>query len=111
MAIQNKTRDLIAIAIGILLFLICGRYRGPLEVAVHSYGSNLTFSFIAYYLFRLSRIKGTDRKQICALFAALLVTASELAQLIGWYSGIFDPLDFLFNLIGVTLAWAIDIPG
>jgi hypothetical protein len=103
-----KKLCLIVIAFGVIAFVLCGRYTGPLESGVHSYGSNVTFSFIAYFLFRLSKLWRVQFKLYSALYALLIVTASEFAQKFGFYSGVYDPLDLIYNFLGIVFAVALD---
>lgn len=105
----QKTKKLICIAIGVAGLLFCGQYAGPGAGFLHSHGANVTFSFGAYFILSLCRLPLIERKPINAAYTFLGVSVQEVAQGLELYPGIFDPLDFLANAVGVCCAWVADV--
>ncbi|MBK6766768.1 MAG: hypothetical protein IPG71_10755 [bacterium] len=93
---------------GALLLAAGGRYHGPGEILVHSYVSNIAFSFAAYFLIFLARIRVIERRWRAAGVALSVAMISELLQGIRLLDGVFDPWDFAANGLGVALALVTD---
>ena len=92
------------IGLGIAGLLLSRHYSGPGADYFHSYGANLTFSFASYFLLRLLDLPPKGNRYAAAAYSLLGVSLQEIAQALGFYPGVFDPLDFLFNAAGVSLA-------
>ncbi|MBU0692150.1 hypothetical protein KKC97_06675 [bacterium] len=104
-----KLRRVILALIGTALLVGLNHYTGTGREFAHSYGSNISFSFAAYFLLQLSRLPISENRVWVFILAFVLVSLSEFAQLYGFYSGIFDVWDFLFNGIGIVLALLTDL--
>ena len=105
----EKIRNLLLTGIGVGGLLFCRHYYGPMGDIFHSYGANITFSFGAYFIFKFFRLPPTDKKYMNAAYTLSGVSATEIAQGIGFYRGTYDPLDFFVNAAGIALALGIDI--
>ena len=97
------------VLIGALGLILGGRYSGPAEILVHSYGSNIAFSFAAYFLFQLTRFRNAERISWTIGIVFVCVSLSEIAQYLGYYSGVYDPWDFFSNAVGIAIALIIDL--
>jgi hypothetical protein len=109
MAASQKTRRLICIAISVAGLLFSRHYSGPAAEILHSHGANVTFSFGMYFILGLCKLPLIERKSINAAYALLGVSVQEGAQALNLYPGVFDPLDFLANAVGICAAWMIDV--
>ncbi|MBK8127354.1 MAG: hypothetical protein IPK53_00035 [bacterium] len=94
--------------LGALLLSLGSRYRGPGEILVHSYGSNIAFSFAAYFLVMLSRVRALERIGIAATVVAVGVSLTEIAQKLKYLDGVFDSWDLAANFVGIGLAIVVD---
>jgi len=108
MVMTEKTRNVLFILLGVTGLLGVQFYRGPFEILIHSHGANLTFSFGAYFLLKFLKLPLNDQKVITGAYTFLGVSAQEVAQGVGRYPGIFDPLDFLANALGICLGILVD---
>ena len=59
---------------------------------------------LSLFGFRLPRLGGDATVAVIALVG---VFAQEIVQGLGLYPGTFGPLDFLFDALGVVLAWGL----
>ena len=50
---RAKTRNVCFALLGVAVLVAEGRYSGPYEQAVHSYGGNVAASFAVYYVISL----------------------------------------------------------
>jgi len=104
---HDKLRNLAGVALGVLGLLLCRHYTGPGAALLHAHGANLTFSFGAFYILKLTRLPRVERGRVCAAYALTGVCAQEIAQGLSLYPGVFDPLDFVANAAGIALAWTL----
>jgi hypothetical protein len=106
---HSKARNLIFVGIGIIGLLFSRHYSGPFENMISSFGANITFSFGAYFILKLSKLRLFNNKFINGGVIFLGVSLQEIAQGLHVCSGTYDPLDFLFNTIGISIAIFIDM--
>jgi hypothetical protein len=93
---------------GALVLGISGSYSGPGEILTRSYGSNVAFSFSAYFLVLLTRIRVLEFRWRATGVALAVATLSEILQGTRHLEGVFDPWDFAANAAGVALALITD---
>lgn len=101
-----KTRNLIFAAIG-LTSLLSKYYSGPLKTFIVKFGASIAFPFGLYFLLQFFRLPKIENKIVNAAYAFGLVTILEILQAMGLF-GVFDWSDFIFYIIGVAIAMAID---
>ena len=97
------------VLLGVAGLLLKPRYSGPLADAVHRYARNLSVSFAVYFIFASSRLGRRFGKAATTVAALLVVQFFEATNGFGVMANVFDPLDFVANLAGVSLALAIDV--
>jgi hypothetical protein len=108
---SERARTVLFEGIGIAGLLFSRFYAGQGQEFFRSFGGNLFFSFGAYFFMKFARLPPRDFPYVAAAYTLLGVFAQEAAQGMGLYPGWFDPLDFLFNGLGVGLALALDWLG
>jgi hypothetical protein len=96
------------VLIGVLVLILGGQYSGPAETLVHSYGSNIAFSFAAYFLFQLTKWRIAERRSWAVGVIFIGDSLQEIAQGLGFMTGVFDPWDFFANAVGIAIAFAVD---
>ena len=104
---QERTRNVVLIGVGVAGLLLSRHATGPLADFAQRHGANLSFSFAAFFLVRFFPLPGNRRSWVTALYTLAGVWAQELAQHLGLYAGTFDPRDFLFDALGVLIAWGV----
>ena len=109
MKLSLKSRRLVLALIGVALLVGFNHYTGAGREFVHSYGSNISFSFAVYFWLQLSQLPFAENRLWIFVLAFAVVSLSEFAQLFGFYSGVFDVWDFLFNGVGIIIALLIDL--
>jgi hypothetical protein len=92
---------------GVVGLLLSRHAIGPFTDLAHRHGANLSFSFAAFFLLRMFPLPGNTHSWATALYTLAALSAQELAQRLGLHPGTFDPRDFLFDAIGVLVAWAV----
>lgn len=109
MTTSRKRFALVMIAVGIAGLLASRHFDGPGKEFLRAHGANLTFSFAAVSLISLFRFPSArwDRPVVWASIALVGVSAQEAAQGIGLYPGVFDPLDLLWNTVGVAVGCGV----
>jgi len=93
---------------GALVLGIGGSYSGPGENLVRCYGSNIAFSFSAYFLIFLTRIRVLESRWRATGVAIAVVTLSEILQGAKLLDGVYDPWDFAANGAGVAMSLVAD---
>jgi hypothetical protein len=105
---ENRIRNIALLAISVVGILLVSFYSGTFSAFVQAYGANVFFGLGMYFLLQLFKIPDIDRMSTNAVYALVFTGAQEMAQFIGLNPGVFDPLDFLANGVGILLAMAID---
>jgi len=109
MYINKKLRNLFHVGIGVAGLLSSRYYSGPIKDFFHSYGANISFSFAAYFLLKFFRLPLINNKYMNAAYTLFGDSVQEFVQSVGIYPGTYDPLDFIFNAIGIGIALVIDL--
>jgi len=109
MSTGDKVRDVLLVGVGIAGLLFSRFYAGEQQDLFHSFGANVAFSFGAYFFMKFFRLPPRNIPYASAAYTLLGVSAQEIAQATGLYPGWYDPLDFLFNGLGIALALGVDL--
>jgi hypothetical protein len=109
MITSKRIRNLVLVLAGILVLVLKRHYNGPLEELVYAYGSNISVSFAIYFIILL----GSDylpRTRLLAVVGSFLsVELFELTNGFGFMTNYYDPMDYLANALGITLALVVDL--
>ncbi|MDX1701252.1 MAG: hypothetical protein R3250_11570 [Melioribacteraceae bacterium] len=101
-----KSKTLIIVTGAIIGLLFSRLYIGPGSDFFTNYGTNISFSFAAYFILKLFNLP--INKLAAGGIIFFIVSLQEIAQGIGLYPGNMDSLDYLFNAVGVVLAIILD---
>lgn len=103
-----KRRNVLFVLLGAAALVLKGRYAGPFEELVQSYGGNVAASFAVYFIV-LNLSFPPRYARLCAAGLALaVVELFEATNGFGIMSNTYDPLDFAANAVGIVLALALD---
>jgi glucan phosphoethanolaminetransferase (alkaline phosphatase superfamily) len=106
---RSAVRNVLFVAIAIVLFLLKGQYSGPYRELVHSYGGNVTVSFALYFVFlKLCMMSPRFGRLIAAVAVLACVESFEVMDGFGFMANVYDPFDLLANAIGVGCALGLD---
>ena len=106
---RAKTRNVFFALLGVAVLVVEGRYSGPYQQAVHSYGGNIAASFAVYYVVALLPLPPRFEKLLTAGLALAVVELFEALNGFGVMTNVYDPVDFAANAVGIALALAADI--
>jgi hypothetical protein len=106
---NEKLRNISLIILGILLFLLKQHYNGPYIEFVKSYLGNFSISFVVYFIVGFNAKLWKENKIITAVFAFAIVTLFELTNGFGVMTNVYDVFDLLANLLGISLAFTVDL--
>ena len=105
---KQKVRNVLFILFGVLVLLLKQIYNGPALEIVKSYSGNLSISFAVYFLLCFSSDHWKQNKLITAIISLIIVELFEITNGFGIMTNTYDVIDLFANLIGVTLALAVD---
>jgi hypothetical protein len=108
-ASRTKARNISLILLGIALLVVKSRYSGPFETFVHSYVGNISVSFAIYFLALRIPLKTQRKRMWVACIALATVELFELFNGFGLMSNVYDSWDLVANLVGVAIAFALDV--
>ncbi len=105
---STKTRNVAFVLVGVIVLLLKGRYSGPHVEIFRSYGGNIAASFAVYFILTNLSLHHRLRKLVTAVLALATVDLFEATDGFKVMSNVYDPVDYLANAAGVTLALLID---
>ncbi len=105
---RGQARSVLLDLLGVAGLVLKGRYSGPCQDAVHSYGGNIAASFAVYYVVTLLPFPPRFAKLLTTGLALLVVELFEATNGFGVMTNVYDPLDFAANAVGIALALAVD---
>ncbi len=120
-----RARNVLLVMIGVGGLVLKGRYSGPGQELVHSYGGNVAASFAAYFWARLATAPFAARfmadrarrwqrlgpklpRLLAAGLALVIVQLFELLDGFGVMTNVYDRFDLLANTAGIAIAFALD---
>ena len=107
---RSVARNLLFVAVAIVLFLMKRQYAGPFQELVQSYAGNVTVSFALYFVFlRMCMMLPRFGRLIAAALVLVCVESFELLDGFGFMSNTYDSFDLLANAIGVGFALSLDV--
>ena len=106
---NEKIRNVIFILLGVLLLLIKPHYNGPFLDIVKSYLGNISISFSVYFIISFYSRQWKMNKLITSMIALLIVELFEVLNGFGFMANVYDNMDLLANLLGILIAFSIDL--
>ncbi|MGB2955367.1 MAG: hypothetical protein WBB64_05275 [Anaerolineales bacterium] len=106
---SHRIRNLIFILLGVLVLLFKRSYTGPCAEIFYRHGSNFSVSFAVYFIAQLGFYSLPYPRLLSAVGALLAVELFELTNGFGVMSNVYDPWDYLANVLGIGLALGIDV--
>lgn len=103
-----KTRNVVFILVGVSVLVLKKHYSGPFVEIIHSYGSNVSVSLAVYFVVRMLTSGWRNERFVTAGIALLVVELFEATDGFGVMSNVYDPFDFMANVLGVGLALMLD---
>ena len=105
----KRIRNLVFILFGVLVLVFKRYYSGPFEELVNAYGSNISVSFAIYFIILIG-LEVLPQTRLLAVSGSLLaVELFELTNGFGILSNTYDPMDYIANALGITLALVADL--
>lgn len=108
---QMKTKLLIRnvamVLVGVIALLSKSWFRGSLGSLAHAYLGNVAASFAVFFVIAIAPAPRLHRIWIAAI-ALVIVEAFELTNGFGVMTNVYDPFDYLANVLGVALACGVD---
>jgi hypothetical protein len=105
----TKVRTVAFVLLGVAGLVLKPHYGGPLQELIWDHGGNVAASFAAYFVLALlpfaARWRGLPAAGL-ALLAAELFEATD--GIFGLMGNVYDGSDYVANVVGVGLAWAVD---
>jgi len=106
---SHQTRNLLFILLGVMVLVFKRQYGGPFAELFYRHGSNFSVSFAVYFIAQLGFYSLPYPRLISAVGALLAVELFELTNGFGVMSNVYDPWDYLANVLGIGLALGIDL--
>lgn len=105
---NTKTRNVLFTLGGAAALAAKGRYGGPFQDFVRSYGGNFVVSFAMYFL--LANLPFPRKWSTAAAAGGALAAVSlfEATNGFGVMANTYDPWDFVANGAGIALAACVD---
>ena len=75
---------------------------------IHSYSGNVSASFAVYFVVRILTSGWKYGRLVTAGIALLVVELFEATNGFGVMTNVYDPVDFVANVVGVGLALVLD---
>jgi hypothetical protein len=107
--LSRRALDVFFVLLGVGGLVLKGRYSGPAQVLVHSYGGNVAASFAVYFLAKHATARRDVSRASAAALAFIVVQLFELLDGFGVLSNVFDRFDLAANTVGIAIAIALDV--
>ena len=106
--VPAKARNVLLTLLGVAGLVLKGRYSGPYQAAVHSYGGNIAASFAAYFVLTHLPLPQKFRRLAAAGMALAVVELFEATNGFQVMTNVHDPADYAANAVGIVLALLVD---
>jgi hypothetical protein len=107
-ATTSKARNVFFVLLGVAALVLKRHYSGPFVEIIHSYGGNVSVSFAVYFVIRILTSSWRYGRLVTACIALLVVELFEATNGFGVMTNVYDPVDFVANVVGVGLALVLD---
>jgi putative flippase GtrA len=107
MKILPRFRYILLELVGVAALLAKSWFKNSIGTLGHSYLGNLGASFAVYNLVAFAASPWLNRFWI-AVISLSIVELFELTNGFGVMTNVYDPFDYLANLLGIALAFLVD---
>lgn len=104
----SKARNVFFVLLGVVALVLKKHYSGPFAQIILSYGGNVSASFAVYFVARILTSGWKYGMLTTAGIALLIVELFEATNGFGVMTNVYDPVDFVANVVGVGLAVGLD---
>lgn len=101
-------RNVSFVLLGVAALVLKRHYSGPFVEIIHSYSGNVSASFAVYFIIRILTTGWRYERLVTAGIALLVVELFEATNGFGVMANVYDPVDFVANVLGVGLALLLD---
>src|SRR5512147_1725080 len=108
MAKTSKARNVFFVLLGVAALVLKGHYFGPFVEIIHSYGGNISASFAVYFVVGILTSGWPYMMPVTGGIALLVVELFEATNGFGVMTNVYNPADFVANVVGVGLALMLD---
>jgi hypothetical protein len=104
----SMARNVSFVLLGVAALVLKRHYSGPFVEIIHSYSGNVSASFAVYFVVRILTSGWRYGRLVTAGIALLVVELFEATNGFGVMTNVYDPVDFVANVVGVGLALVLD---
>ena len=108
MTTRLRIRNVALVLIGVAVLLSKKWFSDSTGSLAHAYMGNVAASFAVYFIVALAAVPRLHGIWI-AVVALVIVEAFELTNGFGVMTNVYDPFDYLANILGVALAYIVDL--
>jgi hypothetical protein len=105
---SSRARNIAFTLCGVAGLVLKGRYRGPNQIAVHSYWGNIAASFAVYFILANLPFCMKFGRLVTAGCAFAVVGLFEVTNGFHVMTNTYDPIDHVANAVGIALALLAD---
>ena len=105
----KRFRNLAFVLFGVFVLIFKRYYSGPFGELIFAYGSNISVSFSIYFVFLIGLEVLAQTRLLAVLGSLVIVELFELTNGFGVLSNTYDPMDYIANALGITLALVADL--
>ena len=106
--VRMRARNVFFVLLGVGGLVLKGRYAGPYQNVVRSYGGNVAASFAVYFVVTHLFIRSRLRRLWTVCLGLAVVELFELLNGFGVMANTYDRIDLVANAAGVAVALAVD---
>jgi hypothetical protein len=113
--VHAMARNVFFVLFGAAALVLKRHYSGPFAEIIYGYGGNVSASFAVYFVFRIFTsgwiLTSGWRygRLVTAGIALLVVELFEATNGFGVMTNVYDPVDYLANVLGIALACCVDL--
>ncbi len=101
-------RNVAMVLVGVAVLLIKSWFRESIGNLANAYLGNVSASFAVFFVIAIAATPKLHRIWIAAI-ALAIVEAFELTDGFGVMTNVYDPFDYLANILGIALAFCVDL--
>jgi hypothetical protein len=105
---RTRARNVFFVLLGVGGLVLKGRYAGPYQDVVRSYGGNVAASFAVYFVVTHLFVRSRWQRLWTVCLGLAVVELFELLNGFGVMANTYDRFDLVANAAGVAVALAVD---
>lgn len=103
-----RIRNILMILLGVSGLVLKSWVSSAISDTAYSYLGNIAVSFAVFFLVAIAA-EDRLKRFIVALISLAIVEGFELTNGFGIMTNVYDPLDYLANALGISLAYVVDV--